>query len=196
MIISQYFQYVFVSVPKTGTQTMFATLVDHYHGERSGGFHERRIPGVAKLWYTFSIVRNPFERAVSLWYSTTQRNPKDDHYGFRAACPDVDNPASFINWIATNPPCVRPWAPLTWTQYEQLYGIALDTVLHTENLNHEFNQLPFVATPRDIGRRNVATRKLPTHAYMSQDLERAIVNWAGDDFQRYNYPTIFIHPTI
>ena len=150
MIVSEALGYVFVSVPKCGSQTLFKVLVESFKGKRVGGMHHNAVPDSALDFYCFTVIRNPYDRAVSIWWSTTQRPERrnDDRYGLRKASSDPDN---FETWALEVMAGVRP-APhvgrvLLRSQQEQLRGVRLDRLLKLEDLEHSFRLLPFVCDP-------------------------------------------------
>lgn len=130
MIISHKHRYVYISVPKAASQTMFRVLSEHYDGERYGGMHENQIPPMARDYFKFTVVRNPYRRALRLWWSTCRGDDDEfrrkDRYGMRLGCPDPDNFEAFMRWLpsASKDPMMAPSWPLMNTMTEQLEPVA------------------------------------------------------------------------
>lgn len=181
---------IFVSVPKCGTRTMYTkVLPQHYGGQRFGGHHETRVPDHARDWFTFTIVRDPYQRAVSLWWSTTQRAKEKtrDRYGFRKNVPEPDSLESFMRYLVEHKPCVMSLGP---NQVQHLQGVRLDRVLRLENLDEDFKRLPFYSgrpNPLPVVNETVSERQ-HWATYMTGDVVQLIEEWAFEDFLRFEYP--------
>ncbi len=81
-MISHRHRCIYVKVPKCGSTTVLEWFLKHSGGRHSfrpywyGGLMSERIQGVTRTlnlypdYYTFSFVRNPYRRFLSLWQST------------------------------------------------------------------------------------------------------------------------------
>jgi hypothetical protein len=78
MIISHRFRYVYVGIPRTGSKSMNRWLMDHYAGEWVGTHHQWQVPPEAQDYLIFTLVRNPYERAVSGWFHIPWVDPPKD----------------------------------------------------------------------------------------------------------------------
>lgn len=175
---------VFVSVPKCATRTMYtAVLGPHYNGRRYGGHHETMVPGHARDWFAWAIVRNPYDRAVSLWWSTTQRG--DDRYGFRRRVDDPDNLESFMRYIVEQRPKVASLGP---NQSEHLRGVRLDRVLRLETLDEGFRGLPFYRGSPDPLPVVNDTQRGQCREYVTPAVAALVGEWALEDFAQFGYP--------
>lgn len=184
--------FVFVSVTKCASQTLFPVLERYYGGYHHGhSEHCRIIEKWAEPFYTFSVCRNPYSRAVSLWYSTTQRhNSKGDltdRYGYRAACPDPDDFAMFMRWITTLSHNIE--TSLETTQVDWLAGLRIDKFLRFESLDADFKTLPFYnGKPKALPRNNTTyTDRDPWQAYMTPQAIATIDKFYAADFDAHNY---------
>lgn len=180
---------VFISTPKAATRTLYHVLTSAlYGGDPIYGIDSHRVdvpPYMAGLW-RFGIVRNPYSRAVSLWWSTTQR--EGDRYGCRAACGgghiSFDR---FCKMLATR--SHRPTDYLFMPQVERLRGVTLNCTMRYETINTDFHGLPFWRGPTGgLPLRNVSERPGSWRGYMTDEAASAIRAWAGPDFDSYDYP--------
>lgn len=212
MIISHRHRFAFVSTMKCATNSLTHALLVHYEGAMPGGLHERRMDWVPPGYFTFSVCRNPYTRAVSLWWSTCMRHDLD-RYGFRKACADPDRLEGFMEWVvglATVP------HDLLLTQDEWHRHTRIDRFLKIEKLDAEFGTLPFVRAAERLGRfnatvtseqgmldlerlkadRNAAAlstrpqrQRAPVSAYLTPRATALIRQWAAEDFVRFGYST-------
>ncbi len=183
MVIGEDLGYAFISTMKCATNSMYRVLVDHYNGCRVGDFHCRDTAYIPRNSFVFSICRNPYARAVSIWWSTCMRG--HDRYGFRRACGNGDDFQTFIVWVATL--VRRP--PLLQNQTEWQAGLPLDDVLHLENLALEFARLPFISR-REIKLPEMNTTfsdRLPAQHYLTPLAVDAVRVWARPDFENFGY---------
>ena len=69
MIISPNHKFVYVGIPRTASKSMNEWLMRHYGGIWYGGHHDYRgIPDGARSFLVFTMVRNPYDRAVSGYF--------------------------------------------------------------------------------------------------------------------------------
>jgi hypothetical protein len=188
MMLSDKHRFAFSAITKTATQSVLQVLREHYHGYLEGGvaMHSMKPPARAAEYFTFTVCRNPYDRAVSLWWSTCKRDV--DKYGFRAKCPRADDFTSFMKWVATT----RPDHELTRPQWLHIHGVRIDRVLRFEHLADDFKSLPFYSgEPAEWPRNNTTIEnRLPWQQYMSRDSVRWIHEWCGLDFDKFGYERI------
>lgn len=162
---------------------MFNILIDRYEGTRAGDFHCRDMRFSPKGSFVFTVCRNPYIRAVSIWWSTCMRG--HDRYGFRHACGNGDDFETFIVWAATQ--IKRP--PLIQNQTEWQYGLTFDRILHLEDLAHEFSLLPFIKeqTIEFPEMNTTLSNRQPARHYLTPLAIEAIKSWAKPDFDEFGY---------
>jgi len=187
MVISDKHKFVFIMTPKTASQSIRFWLNHHYGGDkRSGTSHLLTIPHKCKDWFKFCCVRNPYSRAISLWFSAVYE-PKRDAYGFRRACGSKEL-MPFLRWLGkTN--CKRH-NRLCWPQSVFLHGIKFDQIVRFENVRDELVMLPFYAGDIDkLPQRNVRSHRRPhwTEYCKDQEVVDLIQRWASTDFDEYGY---------
>jgi hypothetical protein len=209
MILMPDYKQVYVSCPKTGTQTLFDVFLGYYNGVRHGGMHENVLPTCVKDdWLIIISTRNPYRRAASLWWSLTQRNKDTDHYGARVGCKQLglnpDSPADFITWVAqtnTGSPILRTMHEqygnvLTVTGAKQLFGLAhtswywrIDTEKMESHL-HEIRGPKWTDFMRHLPTRNTCgswLKMLQVTESRIDGFERAVEAWCPDDFENFGY---------
>ena len=100
MLRSDKYKFVFVAIPKTGTSSIIGASKKFFEAKlpSGGGGHDQIIPSKFSDYYKFTVVRNPYDRAVSAWQSSTQRN-NGDRYGFKAKMDSSNSFRSFCKEI-------------------------------------------------------------------------------------------------
>jgi len=152
MMIDHDRRFVFVSTPKAGTHTVFAALSENYGLQREpGGFHRKDAPARCDDYFVFSTARNPYSRAVSVWWHLLFRDRYRDQWRPKIGTLDF---LGFLKWMVNHPepPALRGDVVLR-PQMAWLCNVRLDRILHIEQIEPEFNALPFVEAPIEIARR-------------------------------------------
>jgi hypothetical protein len=210
MIISHAHRFAFISTMKCATNSLTHVLMTRYGGVMPGGLHDRRMELVPPGAFTFSVCRNPYTRAVSIWWSTCMRHDLD-RYGFRRACPDPDSFEGFMAWAVAQEAAPHE---LLITQSEWHRDTRIDRFLRLEQLDDEFGQLPFVAPGERLALLNATTtadqglldvthlkagdvvqalgarpqqRRAHVRTYLTPRAVDLVQAWAADDFARFGY---------
>lgn len=151
MIISDKHKYVFISVPKTGTRSIYHLLLKDFNGKK-GVDHSRQVPAYAKDFYTFLTVRNPYDRAASAYWSTCRRPksptsglPSAVHHGFQRIFDQNNMENNFKNYLKIIQGDYKGYVidhtlPISYFAYTN----KIDFILRFEDIENSFNQLPFV----------------------------------------------------
>ncbi len=191
MVISPKFKYAFVSTVKGGTNSLYNVLAKHYEGIRYGDFHCNDVHEIPADWLIFTTCRNPYVRAVSIWWSTCKRCK--DRYQFRQLCSNPDSFEDFAEWAAS----VQPDLPsmgdsqrqLLMTQSARHGKIKFDQILRMEHLETDFTTLPFVqSVNRAIPQLNPTVgQRLSAENYLTERAILAVQKWMSADFERYGY---------
>ncbi|MBL4884762.1 MAG: hypothetical protein JKY95_09545 [Planctomycetaceae bacterium] len=195
MVISPELKYAFVSTVKGGTNSIYQILTEHYQGQRYGEFHCQDVSEIPEAWCLFTTCRNPYSRAVSIWWSTCMRGK--DRYYFRQMCPNPDSFEVFAEWAALMQSQLHrmsePQQQLLMTQSERHGEIDFDLYLKTENLLSGFLQLPFLDSELpEFPVLNPTRNQRDTVAeYMTGRAIRAVQNWMQPDFEKYGYSLDF-----
>ena len=190
MIISERKNFLFVSNPKAATHTMYEYLAEHWGGVQHtyGPTKFHPVPGEGRYagHYKWTIVRNPYSRAVAAWWRAVATMPYCETY--RPMVKSASFPA-FCKWLAERG-WVDHWSSVFPPQAERMAGIAFDSVLRLENLDDDFKALPFV---------NGEVPPIPSlHVGDYGDWRdwydpdgvaaKAVREWAAVDFHTYGYP--------
>jgi len=191
---------VFVSTPKAGTTTMYQYLRKHWQAERYGAFHETRVPADVRDRPVVTTCRDPYTRAVSMWWHTC-------HRGKRGGLAQYDNMelATFLRLL--------PALQLKWCieQVEWHDRFRPTHVLRLEHLQEDFDALPFVLfgappiVPRNRSEYLGDTHdidyeswtdvlppplaKRPRRDYMTDEAAALVREHFAEDFERYGYDT-------
>ena len=153
MIACEEHKVVFVDIPKTGSRSIMITLRAQYGGTSIGKNHARSIPQQYKDYFKFCVVRNPYERMCSLYWSLCRR--RDDTKSYRKMLKEQNLSLSlegFLTLIKSN-----SGKALYFPQYKFVENNNMDTILRFENLNEEFNMLPFIKAPHKLPHSNSTT---------------------------------------
>ncbi|HUW33967.1 MAG TPA: sulfotransferase family 2 domain-containing protein [Planctomycetota bacterium] len=204
MIISHSHKYVYVSVPKAGTHTMYRLLREKYDGEHLGilegrktmsPHHMRHIPGGCESYFKFTSVRNPFSRAVSLWWTITQTNVPGTKY--RDTYLPMIGGESFVEFARWNLKWETNGSGRIWffmPQHRWLETVKrFDALLHMEKMLEEFNALRFVEKPLEQLAPVMERRhdRAPWWEHYDHEAISLVRMWAGPDFKAYGYPADF-----
>lgn len=88
MIISHKYKYLFVELPRTGTESIKNELIEYYDGHEIHSKHSRYSKFIKhstrqeKQYFVFSCIRDPYERTFSL-YSKIKNNQYNQWSNFR-----------------------------------------------------------------------------------------------------------------
>lgn len=204
MRINKKLEFVYISTPKCCTHTIYKILEDHYSdGLRKAGFHNNRIVDGYQKYFRWTVVRNPFSRAVSIWWSACRLAHKDQ-YKFRARSGGQYDFTTFVEWMANVSDEEKAREPLLQNQTEWLTPAEPIHAIHLENLMDELRELPFWKDGIQISKLNTTDEKIKTQSelegnqiskpllsdlYNERSIE-AVLKWADPDFDRFEYKRI------
>ncbi len=206
MIVNEEEKWVYVAPPKTGSTTLHRELVRApWNGRRLDPVeqHEMMVPDSWQNFLILATVRCPYCRAVSLYWHYLRdiralRCKADgiedrddwnkyplphDEYPFErflemviAGSLEEFEPHDFPFFLFP----LRGWLA-------QLSRV--DVTLHLENLNEEFNRLPFVGDRQaNFGKHNAPVAHPTWPSYKNNRTIELIHRWAAPDFEHYDYP--------
>lgn len=146
------------------------------------GFHPR--PGERMADVHFSVCRNPYDRAVSIWASTCLR--EGDRYGTKAQIKkEGGNPDNFTDFVKS---CLmEKWQStgdrhnpdLFMSQFDWYKSTVLDLLVHIEELKPEIESI--VGEIPALSRINESKHK-PWYQHMTPEAVDLINEWAPNDF--------------
>jgi len=197
-------RFVFVSTRKACTHTIYQILDEHFSkGLVQLGFHRNLIPRKYLGFFRWTMVRNPYSRAVSIWWSGCRCHP-EDRYGIRKGCGSGDDFKKFALWLPTTSEEQRIYEPLLMNQTEWLKPLEPITTIKVEHMEKELPLLPFWNPKIKIPKLNTTKSKIedqstkegshisrPSWQEMCSDeeIQKAIQQWAGSDFKKFKYST-------
>ena len=190
MIISPSHRFVFVGIPRTASKSMNEWLMQHYGGEWYGGHHDYRgIPDQARSFLVFTVVRNPYDRAVSGYFGR--------HWGDRPRRTDLR--------VVVEPPTTKDIddlikrgqtegaKPVPYRDFIEGAGVSL--LLYFERLPECLLELPFVRASSVASFPHVLERGIRPlggfEDFFNDRYEELVWNSHRDDFvvagyERYN----------
>lgn len=203
MRINKKHKFVFISTPKNCTHTIYDILDKYFSvGLIDAGFHNNKIGLAYRKYFRWTIVRNPYSRAVSVWWSACRLAHKDQ-YKFRRRCGSKDDFIKFITWLADQPFHQRQRDPLMLSQTEWLNPIKPIHCIHTEGLEENLKQLPFWIDGIEIKKLNTTAEKINVQQleekqkivrppwqefYKDEKAKDAVLKYANSDFEQFGYP--------
>jgi hypothetical protein len=183
MIISKKHKYVFVAIPKTGTRTIYSILKGQYDGHLFKEHYEY-VPEKFKDFFKFTIVRNPYERAVSLWWSTCKRDNRRRYPEIIGSSELID----FFKWLNMSNVNKGVGSEILRTQ---AYYSKFDKILYTEILESDFKSieifkdtrhLPRMNSTQIVSNNNKSARK-HWQEYMTPSVIKEIEKYYAEDFK-------------
>lgn len=177
---------IYVGTPKSGTHSMEALLVERFGGELVPGidYHSREVPVqlIIDGYRTFSAVRHPESRAVSIWHHITRRDPYCNWWLPRLT---DDSLTATLKYLVAHRdkrvPGLRGEQVL-YSQVRWLRDLATSFVLRLETLVVDLVANGFAATDADAYHKNWDPYEQPDLT----DEQRALIRlWAADDYRWY-----------
>ena len=210
MMINHENKFLFISTPKAGTHTMYDVLYNEFGCELRDDkgkvrkyepekimLHPTRIDSPFKNYYKFTIVRNPYERAVSFW-TAINREGKERYISlcggkefsdYAKAISDRGFLEKQYNSGSVRRPIHVPIHAQFCGQSEWHKNNVYDDVIHLENIIEEFHKLSFVNKtiefPQKFSLSNL--RSKPWKEYYTKELRQIVYNAWKEDFERYGY---------
>lgn len=206
MIISNKYRYLFISMPKTGTHTMYNVLSDNFAGERYGEWHESVPPDSAIDYFKFATVRNPYTRFASAWYFVSNKNGEYIKTYERLMGHEMEI-IYFLKWLNTEREKLyynrdprgrlRHLSTILLPQHvnvrQRLKGVKIDRFIKMENLLDEVNNLPFVEDDMKLPHIPKNHSMAEAKTYMKWDelktpeITTLVNQLMGDDFEMFGY---------
>lgn len=177
MFVNNNLKFVYVSITKSGSRSVIRLLRDNY-GCNNIGHPKIVIPKQYEDYYSFLVVRNPYERMVSWWWAICK--DKGDRYRHKAQLRKAGLTESLFDFLTF-------WSTGSFGQATHLTSNKkIDKIIKLENIQEEFNTLPFVKTPLAIPRINTHTR--PSWEELLDVESGKLINRVyEDDFKCFGY---------
>ena len=173
--------WVFVSVPKCATHSLYELLTARYGGiQNEGAYHQNMIPREHRDKPVFTCVRSPWTRTVSAWGRMVHPEREEEPMPFPA----------FVSWLIDSPHPGKPvYQPMsTWLSpvLDRVHAWRLES-LDRDMAESGFSRhgtVPRLWTARERGIGRDATDITPW-----ADVPSPIVSlwkeWAAEDFERW-----------
>jgi len=209
MVINPYYKFVYISCPKCGTHAMYSALAKMFgcsHKPNSDDWHPVEVPDFAATedWCHFTIVRNPYRRAVSMWWHLLYRAPyvkewrkkmvfgDHIHNDFRASF------SMFMEYVCRGNSRENVVLYPMWEWHERITpneAYHHMQFIHLENISREIRTLPFVPSDLSITIPVVfdctVRAILPGYGdwrdVITDESKTMVEKWAGPDFHLFGY---------
>jgi hypothetical protein len=200
--VSEKHKYVFVSTPKAASQSLYRVLGEWYGPVRGYGMHGVKVPKQFKDYFTWTVVRNPYTRAISQWWHSVgsgSRRPNGKKH-----IPELELGMPFpdyIQWLTSpnqNPQPSGPGRRHVENQGWRLSQYRQDRVIYFENLETEFMALPFAEEGKPpwfpLVNTNLWHASLggsqppPINSLFTPELASLVYNWETSVFEKFGYP--------
>lgn len=204
MRISLPHQFVYISTPKACTHTVYKILGEHFaEGLLEDGFHNNQVRPEFQSIPRWTVVRNPYSRAVSLWWSTCRCHPQDQ-YGARQGCGAADDFPRFVEWLSSLDREFRRREPLFQSQAEWLDPVQPIQALQLERLEEELPKMPWWKEGIVLPCLNTTAEKVEAQSQTEgflilrptwqelcwkKEVREGILTWAERDFDLFGYST-------
>jgi len=201
MIIMNRHRMVFVGTPKAACNAMYVWLERNLGGLRES-FHRRDVPEEAQDYWRWTVVRNPYSRAVSMWWTVTGQGGAKEYpatESLRREEGDTSLPA-FLRWVLRRAEggYVAEGLPDGWLGPQAFWlqpAEPLDVFLRLERLEMEmamvfmrFGTWQNSPTIPPIERLNETQMQYgPWENHMTGEVVELVDAWAAEDFERFGY---------
>lgn len=194
MLVSDSHSFVFLAIPKTGTRSAYKVLSEEPYNGVNMGDHRHIKPRKYRNYFTFTFVRNPYERMFSLYWSCCIRD--GDVKGFVEEMKQLGLENTFLNflkWVDLNKDTFREMNQSKYiilkTQSVFFKHNRIDRVIKMENIDHEINTLPFIESFIQMPRNN-ASKYTSIKSYFCNKSLHIINDYCSAEFDLLHYDKI------
>jgi hypothetical protein len=214
MIINNEQRWIFVSNPKAGTHTMYKILGEMYglsyhrakwlekyfdpkgkcqqYGMSGSNTHSNVIPAArASGFYKFSVVRNPYDKAVSAWWHLlkTDKELTPQRRQFRQKMFKAiggEDFKSFAEWLPNRHRVIEKKSAMMFnSQFDWMGHIKFDKILKLENLSTEIKTIPFLKDAPVTQEYSFSNER--NNQYYTTEIKELIYGAYKEDFEVYGY---------
>ena len=183
-MINHQYRLLFIHIPKTGGSSVENFFTSNYSEggleskHKTAKAYESEFPYEFKEYFTFSIIRNPWEKCYSHYNYRARDNSQNGFTGF----------SDFKNWILR-----KINSPLVFqTQFDFLKNaydeILLDHIMSFENLQEDFNIVcDKIGIPHSqLPHKNKTKHKHYTE-YYDEETKSIVAEKYAKDIEYFNY---------
>ena len=206
MIVSDEYKFVYYDIPKTGSVSLDNYFRKNYNGyysvspfnflpnKRGRVKHNRDAPKGKEDFIKIASVRDPYERAVSMYFFTRkiirelqQRGAKINLPGYSISY-NFDEFLDFLNSNEKNNDIMLRSSQTDYMSHEKSYH-----VLHLESLEDDLKKLPFYKSDVKFPLRHenmTAINNKPTPKWKdmyNESRREKIIEFANEDFEKFGY---------
>jgi hypothetical protein len=169
-------------------------MSDYLGGELQGN-HRLDIPSKYQHYFKFCVVRNPYSRVVSHWYSGSQRGVATEKYRFEEVIGDTSF-ESYLEYLLNKESYSdRLNWPFEVRQVDYMIN-TYDKILSFERLDSEFRKLPFFKRKTQLLQINPTVTEWEKNpvvrdhwtSYITEASLKMINNYYAEDFDNFRYP--------
>jgi hypothetical protein len=197
VIVSEKHRYVYIAVPKAGSQAIARWLVENFDGSAVGYHHAWRVPPTYADYLVFTVVRNPYERCFSAWWFRCQE-PSRQRGNPLSGWPFDRFMGSVLAHRQSNrrPDPAGTAASMTQKQFAELSKARLAFQLERPQ---DLALLPFVAPePVALPHQNETASK-PRGSFADHfgaAEEQLVWDYCAEDFAAFGYPRLTLPPPL
>jgi len=194
MVVCEDIKTIFIAVPKTGTRTIYDVLDKNFNTIHLED-HRVNVPDKYKNYFTFITKRNPYDRFVSIWWSTTNRSKTIKRKNLR----DLMGSDKSIHKFCKIFPKIYNTEPIFRSQ--TIYtNNKIDKILDFDNLENDFLDLDFI---KNINVKNIPFLNVTDgqkkddikeriyrnnwSQYIDEKVKETVMKYYTEDFNHFNY---------
>ena len=177
MIVSDKYKLVFITTPKSGSHTGFKLMEKYFEATPTRFNHSRVIPKQYRDYYSFTFVRNPYDRFCALYHACIVNDRKPWIPG------KVHSVVQYAEWLLKNENKIRE--DLTSSQwYWHRYSKIKDYIQieKAEDIFQTRYPLLDIQLPHELKREHIQWNDIKT-----THLNDLVIAWAEKDFGLYGY---------
>lgn len=181
MIISHTDEVIFITTPKSGSHSGFK-LMEKYFGVAINFNHNREIPSKYRNYFSFTFVRNPYERFCALYHACVINDSKA--FVPAKAKKSILNYADWMYHMTLHH--TYPREDLCAAQHYWHRKSRINKYIQIENAEEELKELfpdmQYLKIPHELKREHPTWKDVRT-----DELTYLVSEWAGKDFELYEY---------
>ena len=174
--------YVFVCIPRTASVSLSRDWLVRYYGGvdlPAEMYHSTEVPVEHIGKFTRTVVRNPYDRLLSLYHYVLLFTEEDrTRDGIPVGC----TAAEFVQWCTQTGTKDTRW----FNQSMYFDRVRIDAVVHWECLENELRLLPFVHEWHPTVRQNTTVHP-PYQDELKSEFIAAVNIHSALDFERFGY---------